>query len=60
MIEQAKGVLAGRTGVGVGVAVQLLRTHARDKNLALDDVSRRLVDGRLSLETLSGGQSRSR
>jgi PAS domain-containing protein len=50
VIEQAKGFLAGRDGVSTEAAFRRLRRHARDHNLALRDVARRLVAGELSLE----------
>ena len=39
-IEQAKGVLAERRGITLDEAFEILRTHARDKNLRLSDLAR--------------------
>jgi transcriptional regulator with GAF, ATPase, and Fis domain len=47
VIEQAKGLLAGWTGVDVGRAFELLRAYARSHNTELGEVARQLVDGRL-------------
>jgi AmiR/NasT family two-component response regulator len=49
VIEQAKGFLAGRDGVTTDAAFHTLRRHARDQNLAIREVSRRLIAGELSL-----------
>ena len=45
VIEQAKGVLAERLQVEMSVAFETLRHHARNHNIRLVDLSRRLVDG---------------
>jgi hypothetical protein len=47
LIEQAKGVLAERAGIGVDAAFLRLRTHAREHNQRLGDVARDLVEGRV-------------
>lgn len=47
LIEQAKGLLAGRTGVSVDRAFEMLRSHARNNNLELVEVARALVEGAL-------------
>ena len=44
-IEQAKGVLAERTGVGMAEAFDRLRRHARNHNLRLADLARSVIDG---------------
>jgi len=44
-IEQAKGVLAERRGVGVDEAFTLLRAHARNHHLRLTDLARAVADG---------------
>ena len=49
IIEQAKGFLAGRLGITVDAAFELLRRYARSHHLAMRDVSRRVVDGDLPL-----------
>jgi PAS domain S-box-containing protein len=46
-IEQAKGLLAGRTGTDLDTAFTLLRHYARDNNLTMQDVARAVIDGRL-------------
>ena len=48
-IEQAKGLLAGRDGIGTDEAFRRLRRHARDHNLGIREVARQVVDGRLVL-----------
>jgi GAF domain-containing protein len=45
VIEQAKGVLAERLGCHVDAAFALLRNHARNHNLRLAELSRRIVSG---------------
>ncbi|HEY9476053.1 MAG TPA: GAF and ANTAR domain-containing protein [Mycobacteriales bacterium] len=44
-IEQAKGVLSERLGVGMDEAFAVLRGHARNHNRRLTEVARRIVDG---------------
>jgi GAF domain-containing protein len=53
VIEQAKGVLAERTHIGVDAAFTRLRAHARDRNRRLSDVARELIDGRLDATILA-------
>jgi GAF domain-containing protein len=45
MIEQAKGVLAQRSGVGMEEAFSRLRGYARQHNLLLADVAREVIGG---------------
>jgi GAF domain-containing protein len=55
VIEQAKGVVAERAGLGMEEAFSRLRSYARNHNLRLVDLSQRVVDGTLgdaSLEVL--------
>ena len=52
VIEQAKGVLAERTGVGMTEAFDRLRTHARNHNLKLADLAQGVVDGTTSTDNL--------
>lgn len=52
VIEQAKGLLAGRAGIGISAAFQALRSYARNHNAPLSEVSRQVVDGRLPVEAL--------
>ena len=61
LIEQAKGVLAERTGNGMAQAFQWLRRYARDHNRRLVDVAQDLIDGELNVESdvaLEGGPGR--
>jgi len=44
-IEQAKGVLAERRGIGVDDAFVVLRAYARNHNLRLSDLARQVADG---------------
>ena len=46
-IEQAKGVLAERNGIGVDSAFDALRRHARNHNLKLTDVALAVVRGEI-------------
>jgi AmiR/NasT family two-component response regulator len=46
VIEQAKGVLAGRHGIDVGAAFHSLRSAARATRQRLHDLARRVVDER--------------
>lgn len=48
-IEQAKGVLSERNGVGMEAAFGALRQHARDRNLKLADVAEGVVRGRIDV-----------
>ncbi len=47
LIEQAKGVLAERTGLEVDQSFAAMRTHARRHGLPLHDVALDIVRGRL-------------
>ena len=47
IIEQAKGFLAGRSGITPQAAFELLRGYARSHHLAMREVSRRVVGGDL-------------
>jgi len=47
VIEQAKGVLSERAGVGLADAFARMRAYARDGNLRLTDVARAAVNGTL-------------
>jgi len=44
-IEQAKGLLAERLGVGVAEAFTILRSAARSRNRRLSDLAQAIVDG---------------
>jgi hypothetical protein len=52
VIEQAKGVLAERAGLSMEAAFEAMRKHARDHNLRLADIARRLVDRTLAARAL--------
>ena len=52
-VEQAKGMLAERTGLQVGDAFELMRTHARNHNHRLVDVAEALLQGRLRTDELT-------
>ena len=45
VIEQAKGKLAERLGIGTDEAFNLLRDQARNRNQRLSDVARAFVEG---------------
>ena len=45
IVEQAKGMVAERTGLDMGAAFNRLRNHARRRNLLLSDLARHVVAG---------------
>jgi GAF domain-containing protein len=53
VIEQAKGVLAERTGLDMEHAFSRLRKYARDHNLRLVDVAHGVVEGSVKPETVT-------
>jgi hypothetical protein len=53
VIEQAKGVVAERAGVGVDVAFQRIRRYSRDHNRLLTDVARDVVNGSLRADVIA-------
>jgi len=53
VIEQAKGVLAERAAIAIDSAFALLRTYARSHNLKLADVAASVIDGTLSVSSLT-------
>jgi GAF domain-containing protein len=53
VIEQAKGVLAERTGLSMEEAFATMRVHARNHNEKLVDVARGVVNGTLGVNDLS-------
>lgn len=59
VIEQAKGILAERTHIGVDAAFAQLRAYGRERNRRLSDVARDLIDGRLDAATLAEPAPRS-
>jgi GAF domain-containing protein len=56
MIEQAKGVVAERTGLDIEHAFARLRSYARNNNIRLVDVAQRVIDGTLLLGPLHPGR----
>ena len=55
VIEQAKGMVAERTGINMEQAFNLLRAHARNNNLRLADVATDVVGGSLATSSLDSG-----
>jgi transcriptional regulator with GAF, ATPase, and Fis domain len=53
VIEQAKGMVAERTGSSMEEAFNLLRAHARNHNLRLAQVAQDVIDGTLPAGVLS-------
>lgn len=53
VIEQAKGVVAQANGVSVDEAFTLIRTYARNHNVRLTDLARRVVTDRAGLPRLT-------
>jgi len=51
VIEQAKGMIAERTGLGVTEAFEVLRRYARSNGTKLRDVARLVVEGSIDLGT---------
>ncbi len=58
IIEQAKGVLADRSGLDFPDVVALLRAHARRKGLRLSDVARGVVEGSMTPDRPQQAQAR--
>lgn len=58
VIEQAKGMVAERSGISVDAAFSALRAHAREHNRRLSDVAHDIVDGRLDARALAHSQPR--
>lgn len=54
VIEQAKGVLAERTGLSLESAFEAMRQHARDHNLRLADVAGSVIDRTLAPAAVEG------
>ncbi len=59
LIEQAKGVVAERAGLGVDAAFAVLRTYARRNGRHLSEVAAAVIDGSLDL-TVSPSNQQSR
>ncbi|KOT95787.1 transcription antitermination regulator [Streptomyces sp. NRRL F-5755] len=53
VIEQAKGVLSARLGVGMDEAFQRLRAHARSRQQKLTDLSARITRGDVPADLLT-------
>lgn len=49
VIEQAKGIIAGRHDIEVTEAFERLRKHSRNNQLKMHDVAREVISGRLQL-----------
>lgn len=49
IIEQAKGVLAGRTGMAPDAGFEFLRAYARSNRIKLHDVARGVVNGTIDV-----------
>jgi hypothetical protein len=54
VIEQAKGVVGAKLGIGMPAAFEHMRRFARQRNLRLRDVAQELVDGTLPPQRLAG------
>jgi AmiR/NasT family two-component response regulator len=54
IIEQAKGVLAERLGLGMGAAFAALRGYARSHNTRVSDLAAAIVDGTFDTDLLRG------
>ncbi|HEX6286886.1 MAG TPA: GAF and ANTAR domain-containing protein [Acidimicrobiia bacterium] len=53
-IEQAKGIVAARTRLGVDAAFEQIRRHARSSNARLAEVAAKIVSGQLDADDLTG------
>lgn len=53
LIEQAKGMLAASTAIGVDDAFAAMRSFARSNNLNIHDVARQVIDQTLDIEVLA-------
>lgn len=54
VIEQAKGILSERCGIGVDDSFHQLRNYARTHNRRLHDVAQELLEGEIPTEAFSG------
>jgi GAF domain-containing protein len=52
VIEQAKGIVAERDGVGIDTAFELLRGYARTHNRRLRQIAEEIIDGTLAIDAL--------
>lgn len=55
LIEQAKGFVAGSSGLSTDDAFTVLRRHARNRGAKLSDVARSVITRQLPVEELLGG-----
>lgn len=55
-LEQAKGILAERTGLPMDQSFQLMRDYARSRNRRLSDIAAQIIDGLLDDEMLRKGR----
>jgi AmiR/NasT family two-component response regulator len=53
LIEQAKGVLAARAGIGLAGAFVRMRSYARRSGLTLTAVATAVVDGSVDVRTVA-------
>ena len=58
VIEQAKGMIAERKGIGMEAAFASLRHHARSQNLRLADVAGDIISGTLAVSALTAPRTR--
>lgn len=54
-LEQAKGMLAQRTGLQMNHVFQLMRDYARSRNRRLSDVAAQIIDGSFDDDLLRKG-----
>lgn len=57
IVEQAKGILSGRSDLGMDEAFERLRGHARRNRQLLGDIAEQVIDGSLPAEALEAGKS---
>lgn len=57
LLEQAKGVLSERAGIGVDVAFTLMRAHARRNHLQLGAVAVAVIDGTINPSELQSSDA---
>lgn len=53
VIEQAKGVLAQQSGLGMSEVFDHMRDHARNRQLRLSDVARRIVEREIGIDQIA-------
>ena len=58
IIEQAKGILAQRSGLSMNAAFDRLRGYSRNHNQRLSEVARRVVEGDLGADALASPAER--